>query len=178
MEYTFNYSEAHGAFHFGLQNNGIGVFYDDSAKRNDAIIHDGPGWYGNVVFFDCDILMFGPLPTFEEAKAEGIKIYEERVKQYGSDYGICLSEYLGFALELEDFLNKNSRFKVCGALTYAVTKMKKGQRAHGLIQGDLDKYGKSTGFGEWAEPTNILHEILVRNKVVDPNGRAIFPGRP
>jgi hypothetical protein len=168
MKYNFYYSAAHDAYHFGMENNGIGVFKDEK----DGRCKDGACWFANIVFFDHDIWGIGPYNTMEEAQAASILYYEGRVNDYGADYGIKLSEYLGFALELGNFLDENPKMKVFGALTHAVTKMKKGQRAIGLIQGDLDKY--RDGFGEWEEPCKKLREILVRYNVIHENGRIVF----
>ncbi len=163
MEYNFTYSGPHDAHLFGTNNNGIGVFFDPHCE-------DG-GWCGNVAFYDHDILMFGPYKTMEEAKAVGIQIYEERVTKYGADYNIVLSEYLGFALELDSLLKTHSCMNVYGALKMAVCNMKMGKPAKALIMGDYDKY--RDGFMEYEIPCLKLREILIRHNMVDKDGYTI-----
>lgn len=82
------YSKPHDTHFFGTPNHGFGVFEDNSPVSNGALIHHGPGWYGNVVFFDHDIVMVGPKKTFEECKKECIEVYEKYLKDFGSDYNL------------------------------------------------------------------------------------------
>ena len=88
MEYNFIQADPAADHLFGTPNNGIGIYYDDSPKSTGAITHDGPGWYGNVVFFDHVTIGFGPKATMEEVKKDCIEHYEKMLKDYGSDYDL------------------------------------------------------------------------------------------
>jgi hypothetical protein len=167
MDYNFIWREEYEAFHFGCNNNGIGVFEDP----HDGRATEETRWFANIVFFDHDIWGIGPFATMEEAKAEAITYWEGRVKEYGADYGIVMSDYLGFGLELEDLLRRHTILNVYGALKMAVKNMKAGKSARWLILGDHDKY--RDGFMEFEIPCKELRKILVRYKVVDEDGRMI-----
>jgi hypothetical protein len=166
MEYHFNYSENHDAYHFGTKNCGMGVFFDNNEEF-------GAGYYANAVVpgDDIPIMGVGPFDTADEAKAEVIKEWERLMKLHGSERGIEFSEYLSLGLELDGLLEQFPNMQVFGALKVAVKNMKAGKSGRWMILTDMDKY--RDGFMEYEEPCNKLREMLIRHKIIDTSGRMI-----